>query len=343
MIPIFSELLSVPAKMRITWMFIFLFISGIVLADSQNPAPTPPNATAQPKQDTKNNNTEPNDNAPSSKSPSAAVETTQARIIYIESDQKPKDACGYFSPEWLTFYATGVLAAITFFLAYYTGGLYRATVALSKQAKSDGEEQSNRMFDAIVQATRAANSIGNLADSSRKSANAAIKAAEASERAIEITEETAKRELRAYLTVRIGGGDQQDRHKRQFFAVRPQIINSGKTPAYEMNWWAKADILPVPLPDDFNFPSQSDTETHSLTIGPGQDLYLLAIHPRYVPDSEAREIIVGNDKRVYVWGEITYVDAFGESRSTKFCHNIFWLNGTGQLQGQYTPCHNDAT
>ncbi|MDB0544568.1 hypothetical protein LBW62_25345, partial [Ralstonia solanacearum] len=58
--------------------------------------------------------------------------------------------------------------------------------------------------------------------------------------------------------------------------------------------------------------------------GPGQSRILSAIVEDFVPDDEVDAIKSGSARALYVWGRVTYEDAFGESRYTNYCQALTW-------------------
>jgi len=63
------------------------------------------------------------------------------------------------------------------------------------------------------------------------------------------------------------------------------------------------------------------------------------------PDNEVEDIRRGRGKRAYIWGTVTYEDAFGKERYTNFAHGIVWILGKDgeMIFGFYADQHNDAT
>lgn len=156
--------------------------------------------------------------------------------------------------------------------------------------------------------------------------------------------DTSKRQLRAYLSVSIGGGSYQERHKDIRFEVRPSLLNSGNTPAHNITYWARAEVLPFPLPDDFDFPPTKDTLQSSLVLGPHQNIILNAMINEFFPDEEAEIIKKGNGRRPCIWGIVSYTDVFGDGHTTKFCHSICWFGPVEDetIAGHYANRHNEA-
>lgn len=193
------------------------------------------------------------------------------------------------------------------------------------------------MQKSIAETTRAATAMEGVAQS------AAISAAASRESVATLKEVTAK-QMRAYLSVVIGGGIYQEKAKNLRFEVRPLLVNTGNTPAHKVSYWAKAAIFDWPLSDNFSLPAGEDEIKSGFVLGPHQNLILNAMIPDYLDEAEAERIKVGKERRLYIWGRVTYVDVFGEERFTHFSHNIFWLGPPGQeiISGNYVARHNEA-
>ena len=63
----------------------------------------------------------------------------------------------------------------------------------------------------------------------------------------------------------------------------------------------------------------------NFTLGPHQNMFLVAIAPRIYSDDEVEELKHGSKKLLYVFGTVTYEDTFGVSRYTKLCQVIVWF------------------
>ncbi len=193
-------------------------------------------------------------------------------------------------------------------------------------------EQSLDTKASIAQATRAAAAMENVA------AQVAISAQAATE-SVAITRERSVQQMRAYLTVQVGEAVYQERHVPLRFEGKPALINTGHTPAHNVAYIAKAAILPVALPDDFQFPLTGDT-TGGAVLGPQQAFLLSAIVDEFVDDAAVEDIKHILEKGLYVWGRITYEDVFGESRKTKFALRYQWT-GKG-IFAIFLNRHNEA-
>jgi len=157
-----------------------------------------------------------------------------------------------------------------------------------------------------------------------------------------VMHKTAERQLRAYLGVSLGGIVPQDRN--QGFRFEPKMIlrNAGQTPAYKVSYQAAAAVLPYPAPDDhshFAFPNTPVPSSGMLI--PNEQFVLSAVVPDWYSDEDVRDIRFGTTRRVYMWGRVTYVDAFGRKRQVEFSRNFEWLRN-GNVMSYNTRLHNEA-
>lgn len=161
-------------------------------------------------------------------------------------------------------------------------------------------------------------------------------------------DEIAGMEMRAYITVIIGGAGYQEREKNIKFGGMPVILNSGRTPAYKLSYIMRCSILPTPLPADFQLPplpKKNTRETEFIVAQQQGNVSLTdgAIVDEFVPDQDVEAIKKQTSgKALYAWGIITYEDIFGTSHSTEFCQSYVWLPD-GKIFGFYTPGRNRAT
>ena len=237
-----------------------------------------------------------------------------------EHSQQPN---GYTSPEWWLVWVTLILAAITAILAGYTAKLWGATKSLAEDAKQAAERQAGEVKETLRIA--------------QESADAAKKMA--------VTmDDTAKRQLRAYLSVMVGTALYQDRAQGRKFKGMPRVVNVGQTPAHKVAYRSNAAIMPRELPVDFTFPLPDET-SGSGVLGPHQTFDMGKAVDDFCPDTEVDDIKIGKGKILYIWGIVTYSDVFGDDWHTKFCQSfIFGKDGEEeQVFGFYDDRHNDAT
>jgi hypothetical protein len=176
--------------------------------------------------------------------------------------------------------------------------------------------QSGDIKQSVAEAARSASAMETVAKHIEVSAKAATDS-------VAIGKERSAAQMRAYLTVLVGGAIYQERDKNLKFEGKPILANTGHTPAHKVSYSANAQILPVPLPTDFTFPVSSH-RTGSGLLGPQQKFILNAVALDYVADDEVGNIKLGKGRALYVWGDVTYEDIFGERHFTNFCQRLLW-------------------
>jgi hypothetical protein len=105
------------------------------------------------------------------------------------------------------------------------------------------------------------------------------------------------------------------------------------------------NLTKYPLDANFSYPITIRTEKlpNPITVFPGLfdlgDLSFVAERP-LTPD-EITSIQDGKTRRLYVWGTVTYEDAFTAVHFTNFCLSFFNLT---PKDVQFEPCpgHNDS-
>lgn len=165
---------------------------------------------------------------------------------------------------------------------------------------------------------------------------------------IEKMDETAIRELRAYVSGEVG----KDINSSVVAELTPKTAarvvivnyNHGRTPAYQVEVNAAIDVLPYPLPPNFILPEYIIVAPPSKTvIHPDGHTGYNARSFAPVTDFQMSQIARGSHK-LYVFGKIDYVDAFSVKRETKFCCSIFPSTANISLADAYAnhgvcPCH----
>jgi hypothetical protein len=171
----------------------------------------------------------------------------------------------------------------------------------------------------------------------------------ATEKLARNAEETAQRQLRAYVS----GTPEflfpfDETHVPR---ARLRIHNSGATPANELRHRAGIAVLTAA---DVRLPPLTESFSVSGVLFPGSDLHVAA--GRDAPlDPAAIAALRDGAARLYCYGEIDYVDAFMHPRSTRYCHelgadpetlrNLTSLSGCGDLRSEFrfAPFGNVAT
>jgi hypothetical protein len=191
--------------------------------------------------------------------------------------------------------------------------------------------QAESMQRSVAEAARLASAMEIVA----KEIAVSSKAATASVSAI-------SQQMRAYLSVIIGAATYQERARNYKFEARPTLVNAGNTPAHKVSFRAKAAILPVPLPDDFDFPLP-DKGVAQAILGPHQNATLGATVDEFCDDGDVDIIKRAEGRGLYIWGIVTYEDVFHVPQYTNFCQIYTWLQDGKTVWGYYAAPHNDAS
>lgn len=230
-------------------------------------------------------------------------------------------------PGWIETHSDFVIAAATGAIALFTWTLYRATRKLWKVS----QEQSKDMKTSLAIA--------------RESADAATNT-------VNIMKDTAEKQLRAYLSVRI---DHVFCFSDEIIAqIRFIMLNHGQTPAYNVTQTALIEILPYPLPPDYQLPNLPEPPDTTYVLHPTATLNGFVRAIRLFSKEEINRIINNNGFRIYILGLVKYKDGFGINRQTKFCCSVTGDENLARVaQGvpldkdvpiKFEPCkqHNEA-
>jgi hypothetical protein len=223
------------------------------------------------------------------------------------------------------------IGLFTLFLAIATYFLWRETERLAGGA----DDQSEKMGLSIAEAGRSATAMEGVSSAMAAQVENAVNLTR-------LQREFWQRQMRAYVSVVVGGATFQEREKRLKFAGRPKVINDGMTPAHNVKTVIKAAILKVPLPDDFDFSLPASSATAGPAIGPRQTRDYTGIVEEYVPDQDVKGIKdLTGQRGLVVWGRITYDDAFGQPHYANFAQALYWGEGEA-VWGAYVDRHNDS-
>jgi hypothetical protein len=227
--------------------------------------------------------------------------------------------------------ATDWIAGGTIALAIATTLLWVYTYRLWKTSSDAARASDKAARDQLEQVTRSAAAMENVAVATQNNAKT--------------FQQLLAKQARAYVAVLVSGAIYQEREKGLRFEGRAGLVNSGMTPAHRVRHQARAAILPRPLPADFEF--QLPAEPDGGPILNPRETYEIAttLLGDFVPDEEVPLIKRSEGKALYVWGVVSYDDAFGEAHQTRFCHMWVWY-GSGEHErskGYYDFRHNDAT
>jgi hypothetical protein len=135
----------------------------------------------------------------------------------------------------------------------------------------------------------------------------------AAERQANIAEDTAARQLRAYLSPSAAWLDIQDDGRVK---AHVHIKNYGATPATNERHWISIWVASFPL-DEILEDAPDNFEMGSAVLGPGGHNEM--VHPRPKPLTEANQaIIVSGFVGIYVYGKVTYNDIYGEEHMSRY-------------------------
>lgn len=135
-------------------------------------------------------------------------------------------------------------------------------------------------------------------------------------RQLRLSEDTAERELRAYLWVEVQNILQLD--EANPIAVRVAMNNAGKTPAYNVCISCSAIVAPALLPSGTQFNADFSGSITVTTIHPGSDRKFAIARSSAPPSLAMVDQINNGSHRLYVGGVVSYEDAFAIKRTTKF-------------------------
>jgi hypothetical protein len=237
----------------------------------------------------------------------------------------------------------GLITAIaTAFIAWFTWSLRRSTDKLWVAGERQFSHAQSEAKAADFHRTAQYEQITEQIEALKESAAAAEENAGATRHLVQNAERTSVSELRAYVTIVVGTAIYQERERNLRFEAKPLIVNTGRTPAHNLGFQATAAIMAIPLPDDFDFPIPA-VRLGGAMLGPGQNFVMKVPVSDFVDDAEIPAIKQADGKALCVWGLVTYTDAFGRPRETRFSQILSWLRDDSNIDGHYTQQHNSAT
>jgi hypothetical protein len=170
----------------------------------------------------------------------------------------------------------------------------------------------------------------------RRSASAARKSANAAAATVKIMQDTAEKQLRAYVYV-VAAARQWDGVREPILKV--QIKNAGQTPAYDCVRYAVEAVSPIfpQHPGEFET-IPNNTQKYKSPIPPGESVEIVSTALRVDP-RQIGEISRGRGA-VYLFGRIEYRDAFGNNRESKF---RLVCTGENITRGLFAVCDEGNT
>jgi hypothetical protein len=124
-------------------------------------------------------------------------------------------------------------------------------------------------------------------------------------------ENTAERQLRAFVAIHGGEVTHAIVDDAPGFRVHIEMKNSGVTPAYDFTTWIKRPEILEPDALPFGPPTPTSERTGGSIVAPGSGVHQNWYSP-LLPE-QAAEIRSGV-KAIFIWGGANYRDAFGKQR-----------------------------
>jgi hypothetical protein len=125
------------------------------------------------------------------------------------------------------------------------------------------------------------------------------------------------------------------------FEARPNLINTGNTPARHVCTRIMAEILPIPIPEDFSFPLPDPEVRDAGAVAPRITYALAGTVKDFVLDRDVPAIKEGDGRALCIWALVTYDDMFGQTHKTKFGQWITW-QPNGRVVRYYIAGQNDS-
>jgi hypothetical protein len=228
-----------------------------------------------------------------------------------------------------------IMMLATVLLTIFTGALWLINIWLIKDARRVSTRQAQDTQRAIAEQTRSADAMQEVATATRNNAT--------------LMSGMLTKQMRAYVQVNIGSATAQRGELK--FASIPEIINVGLTPAKKVSYRVMADVLDSNLPANHVFPEPEQIFSNDATLNARQTFKINAIVKNRFDAAEVAEVSKGLQKRLFVWGTITYDDVFEGHWETKFCHNFVFFDSSDPETGKtlhrfnsyYFSGHNSTT
>jgi hypothetical protein len=165
-------------------------------------------------------------------------------------------------------------------------------------------------------------------DGAALAANAAQAATDATKRSIVLAEDTAQRQLRAYVMVHAAAIENLSSGRKPI--ARLILKNTGQTPAHAVSHWCSSGVAPYPMPDHVVRALRGrETEMSTKPLPPGAETKAWS-ESEILTEAQYEGLSEGTHA-LYVVGEIRYLDAFNKPQETDF---LLFVGGPGGLIGE---------
>ena len=142
--------------------------------------------------------------------------------------------------------------------------------------------------------------------------------------ALHISQDTEKKQLRAYLAL----DNMQTSGSGTVINVKFNVENFGQTPAKNCYISGNLAIMPFPLPSNHVFPIPPTKFKQSSIITPrATKPSTVDVHATVTPDEKKEIFSTNSERRLYLFGVLNYQDIFNDYHFLKFC---YFLNIEGK-------------
>ena len=153
---------------------------------------------------------------------------------------------------------------------------------------------------------------------------------------------TIRAQLRAYVTTVPGFSIRQGGNRGALkFEFRPQILNTGQTPAYKVDIVSRMAFVAIGEVAKYDFRLPANQYPGAMTLGPNQERFTQVIFDRKLTKAELRLYKKGSH-RLLIYGRINYRDAFGHRHYTHYCYIVSWWLRMGPPLWNHAIPHNDS-
>lgn len=254
-----------------------------------------------------------------------------------QTEQQPKGGAGEIKREnfgdWLVSDPTGFFTASLVVVGLAQLGLFVWQLRLIRESLDD--------------AKLAANAAKEAAEAAKAHADAGKIQAETARLTLQTMQETAERQLRAYIfahplrfqnhvyALYTGPGAPPGQERRISYSL--EFRNSGQTPAFGFVQITACDVFHEPPSEDmFSLDNRDPIKSSSGVLAAGS---FVTNNGTYIVSPEEMAAITAGRKGFYVFGEFTYTDAFKMPRKGRFrfMHN----KATGLADWAYAEAGND--
>jgi hypothetical protein len=159
-------------------------------------------------------------------------------------------------------------------------------------------------------------------------ARATLRLWDSTERLVKGAEDTAQRQLRAYISV--DAPDNMPAIIGDKISIILQITNDGQTPAYNVLAYPRVAIASIPLTEGL---PEAVVESRKKTLGDlNPKARVFQSGEIAAPNQQVMEAIRNGTKGIYFYGEVKFVDTFNKNQWVKFCV-MLGFEENGRLAG----------